>query len=138
MRNSAQATMTNHGLREPGESAGDFGIVGHIGAVLGLAFSVFVIAVFETALQLPLLATLLIATAIGSRLRVRKGLNNALLATGLTLTVVFLEPFVFWGGPIFFASLVLFPLGIALIGLVVGARLRWALERFAGLEERRA
>lgn len=105
-----------------------FGVVGHMGAVLGLAFCVFIAAV----LQLPLLVTLVVAIGAGVGLRLRKGLNNSLLAIGLCLVVVFFEPFVFFGGPVFLASLVLFPLGVALIGLVTGGRLRWALERVAG------
>lgn len=122
-------------MSERTDSARDepvFGVVGHMGAVLGLAFCVLITAAVPLVLQLPLLVTLVVAIGAGVGLRLRKGLNNSLLAIGLCLVVVFFEPFVFFGGPIFYASLVLFPLGVALIGLVTGGRLRWALERIAG------
>lgn len=112
----------------------DFGITGHVGAGLGMAFCVLVIALTPLVLQVSLLATLLTAIAVGAGVRLRKGLNNTLLAGGLALVVVFFEPMALWGGPIFFASLVLFPLGVMLIGLASGGRLRWVLERAAGVE----
>lgn len=112
----------------------DFGITGHLGAGLGLAFCVLVIALMPLILQVSLLASLLTAIAVGAGAQLRKGLNNALLAGGLALVVVFFEPLALLGGRIFFVSLVLFPFGVMLIGLAIGGRLRWVLERAAGVQ----
>lgn len=110
---------------------GGYGITGHIGTLVALAWCIFFVALLPIELKLPFLIFLLAAIALGTVIRLRGGAANLALAIGLTLTLIFAEPLAFFGGPIFFASLVLYPVGTILVGLVAGARLRWLLAHIA-------